>query len=98
MSSYIQLPYGVVDHKSTMQMSNPKDYETSKYFNRLPYLDNIQSPKVQNDVLNLINRRDDFKKYLLATSDLGTSLQDSINAIVTDGEFNNVGLRRVLDK
>lgn len=73
MSSYIQLPYGVVDRESTMQMSNPKDYETSRYLNRLPYIDNLQSPKVQNEVINLINKRDDFKKFLLATSDLGTS-------------------------
>ena len=98
MSSYIQLPYGVVDRESTMQMNNPKDFETSRYLKRLPYLDDVNSPKVQNEVLNLINRRDDFKKFLLATSDLGTSLQDSINAVVTDGKFNDVALRRILDK
>lgn len=96
--SYIQLPYGVVDKEPpTFQLSNPKNYETSRYFHRLPCIDDLQTPKVQNQALDLINNRDDFKKYLLATSDLGGSLQESINAVVTDGEFNDAGLRHILD-
>ena len=97
LESYIQLPYGVVDNEPTFQLSNPKDYETSRYFRRLPYIDDLSTPKVQNQALNLINNRDDFKKYLLARSDLGSSLRDSINAVVTDGEFNNVALRHISD-
>ena len=95
--SYIQLPYGVVDNEPTFNLSNPKDYETSRYFRRLPYIDDLNTPKVQNEAINLINNRDDFRKYLLATSNLGSSLQDSINQVVTDGEFNNAALRHILD-
>ena len=48
MQSYIQLPYGVVNKEPTFQLSNSKNYETSRYFRRLPYIDDLNTPKVQN--------------------------------------------------
>ena len=93
----IQLPYGIIENEPTFKFQHLKNYEANNYFKNLPYLDEINKPEVQNDALNLIKNKPSFKKYLLATSDLGNYLQDIINQVVTDGEFNDVGLRRVLD-
>ena len=40
----------------------------------------------------------DSHKFLLATSDYGQSIQENINSAVTDGDYNKVALRHVLDK
>ena len=61
------------------------------------HIDNINDPKQQNEAIKLIENRSGFRKYLLATSDFGQSVQDNIDNLVTDGEYNNAGLRRVLD-
>ena len=37
------------------------------------------------------------QKFLLATDLLQDSVQESLNMIVTDGDFNNASIRRVLD-
>ena len=95
--THIQLPYGVVLNEPTFKFRNLKNHEANNYLKNLPYLDEANKPEVQNDALNLIKNKASFRKYLLATSDLGNSLQDIINQVVTDGEFNDVGLRRVLD-
>ena len=96
-SAFVQLPYGVIENQPTFKFKNQKNYETNNYLKTLPYIDNVQKPEVQNDAINLIKNKASFRNYLLATSDVGTSLQDAINHVVTDGEFNDVGLRRVLD-
>ena len=95
--THIQLPYSVVENEPTFKFQNFKNYEANNYYENLPYLDEINKPEVQNQALNLIRNKPSFRKYLLTTSDLGNSLQDIINQVVTDREFNDVGLRRVLD-
>ena len=45
-------------------------------------------------VLNVLKNKDDFKKWLLATSDYGDEIQEDLNAI--DGyneKFNNAIVR-----
>ena len=96
-SAFVQLPYGVIENQPTFKFKNQKNYETNNYLKTLPYLDNVSRPEIQNDAINLIKNKASFRNYLLATSDVGSSLQDAINHVVTDGEFNEVGLRRVLD-
>ena len=45
-----------------------------------------------------MNNRDDFKKWLLATSDYGDEIQEDLNAIVGyDEKFNNAIVRHPLD-
>ena len=83
----IQLPYGVIENEPTFKFQNLKNEEANNYFRNLPYLDEINKPEVQNDTLNLIKNKASFRKYLLATSDLGNSLQDIINQVVTDGDY-----------
>ena len=49
-------------------------------------------------MVNLIQNKDDLKKWLLATGDYGNEIQDDLNAIVGyDGKFNNAIVRHSLD-
>ena len=73
-------------------------YGTIQYISRLPYLYNGSDPKVQNEAINLVNNRTDLRRFLLATSDYGQSIQENINFVVTDRDYKNVALRHVLDK
>ena len=48
--------------------------------------------------MDVLNNRDDFKKWLLATSDYGDEIQEDLNAIVGyDEKFNNAIVRHPLD-
>ena len=77
----IQLPYGYVHNNKQVQFNLPRDYEESFCFNEVPHLTN-KDPAIENNLLNLIRNRDDFKKWLLATGDYGNEIQDDLNAIV----------------
>ena len=74
-----------------------KKYETSQYVKRLPYILN-KGPDFENKVIDLINNREDLKKWLLATSEYGNEIQEDLNAIVGyDEKFNNAIVRHALD-
>ena len=89
--SYIQLPYGYVKNKQ-IQFNLPRNYEKSQYIKRLsPYITN-KVPDVENKVLNALKNREDFKKWLLATSDYGQEIQEDLNAIVGYDEINTIAL------
>ena len=75
-----------------------KNYEESEYIKRLPYIRN-KDPHYSNLIIDLIKKRDDLKKYLLATSNYGEELQEDLNAIVGHNEqFNNAIVRHALDE
>ena len=97
MSSFIQLPFGLIETEKTVKLPLSKNYATAEYYKRLPHIDDINDQKKQNEAINLIENRADFRKFLLATSDFGQSVQDNIDSLVTNGEYNNAGLRRTLD-
>ena len=97
MSSFIQLPFGLIENEKTVKLPLSKNYATAEYYKRLPHFDDIDDPKKQNEAINLIENRVNFRKFLLATSDFGQSVQDNIDNLVTNGEYNNAGLRRTLD-
>ena len=97
MSSFIQLPFGLIETEKTLQLPLSKNYAIAEYYKRLPHIDDIGDPKKKNEAINLIENRADFRKFLLATSDFGQSVQDNIDSLVTNGEYNNAGLRRTLD-
>ena len=69
----------------------------SQYIKRLPYIRN-QDPIFQNSVIDVVNNRSNLRKFLLATSDYGRSIQENINAVVADGKFNQAVVRRALDQ
>ena len=95
--SYIQLRYGFRKNSKQTQFNLPKNYETSQYVKRLPYITN-KGPDFDNKVIDLINNREDFKKWLLATSEYGNEIQEDLNAIVGyDEKFNNAIVRHALD-
>ena len=95
--SYIQLPYGFHKNSKQIQFNLLKNYETSQYVKRLPYITN-KGPDFDNKVINLINNREDLKKWLLATSEYGNEIQEDLNAIVGyDEKFNNAIVKHTLD-
>ena len=95
--SYIQLPYGYVRNNKQIQFNLPSDYEELQYLKEVPYLNN-KNPVVENNLLNLLRNRDDFKKWLLATGEYGNEVQEDLNAIVRyDEKFNNAIVRHSLD-
>ena len=57
----------------------------------------LDNPAIENVVNG--NEADDLsvQRFLLATDLLQDSVQESLKMIVTDGEFNNASIRRVLD-
>ena len=94
--SYIHLPYGFRKNSKQIQINLPKHYETSQYVKRLPFITN-KGPDFDNKIINLINNRQDLKKWLLATSEYGNEIQKDLNAIVGyDEKFNNGIVRHAL--
>ena len=74
-----------------------KNYETSQYVKRLPYITN-KGPDFDNKVVDLINNREDLEKWLLATIEYGNEIQENLNAIVDyDEKFNNSIVRHAQD-
>ena len=73
----------------------PKTYEESEYIKRLPYIRN-KDPHYSNSIIDLMNNRDDLKKYLVATSNYGEELQEDLNAIIGHNEQSNI--RHALDE
>ena len=96
--SYVQLPYGLVRNEKQLQFNFQKNYEESQYINRLPYIHD-KGPKLDSSIINVIQNRDDLKRWILATSDYGRELQEDLNAIVGyDEKFNNAIVRHALDR
>ena len=94
---YIQLPYDFVKNNKQVQFNLPSNYEEPQNYKKVPYLTN-KNPAVENNLLNLLRNREDFKKWLLATSDYGNEIQKDLNAIVGyDEKFNNTIVRHSLD-
>ena len=58
---YIQLPYCHVENNEQVQFDLSKNYEESFYLDKVPYLTK-RDRVIENDLINLINNRDDFKK------------------------------------
>ena len=95
--SDIQLPYGYIKNNKQIQFNLPRCYEKLQYLKEVPYLTN-KNPTVENNLLNLLRNRDDFKKWLLTTGEYRNEIQEDLNAIVGfDEKFNNAIVRRALD-
>ena len=96
--SYVQLPYGLIRKDKKIKLDLPKNYGVSQYIKKSPYLDNRNYPKFQNEAKNIVKKRADLRKYLLTTSDYGKNIQENINSVVRDRNFNNAALRHLLDE
>ena len=95
--SYISLPFRLVRKEMKIKLDLPKNYGSSQYIGRLPYIRN-EDPNFKNLIIDNVNNRSDFGKILLATSDYGKNIQENINAVVADGNFNQPVVHRALDQ
>ena len=99
-SGSIQLHFGFIPDQKTendLQFNLPLNYKKNFLFNKLPFVGKLDNPAIENFVNG--NDADDLSvlKSLLGTDLLQDSVQESLNMIVTDGDFNNASIRRVLD-
>ena len=83
--------------KETEKLDLPRNYRVSEYFKFLPYLHDLEKPNFQTSISNVMNNRHDLRNYLLATGDVGKSIQESLNSVVTDGKLNDAIIRHALD-
>ena len=99
-SKYIQLPFGVVRNKEKekkIQLNLPPNYKKDVLFDQLPYIAEFKNSTIKEVMRNGIVDKVTLQKYLLATGFLEGTIQDSLDMIVTDGDFNNAGIHRELD-
>ena len=87
--SYIQLPDGLKQNVSKIQLNIPKDEKEKDLLEHLPYLANLKDPVFQNKVDNLLKNREDLQSYLLATEDLNRTIEDSLQLAVTHRKLND---------
>ena len=66
-------------------------------FNHLPDLGYLGNPAIKDVVRGGVIDNIALQKYLLVTGLLKDSIQNSLDMIVTNGKFNNAGIRRALD-
>ena len=99
-SGSIQLPFGFIPDQKTendLQFNLPLNYKKNLLFDKLPFVTKLDNPAIENVVNG--NEADDLsvQKFLLATDLLQDSVQESLNMIVTDRNFNNASIKRTLD-
>ena len=96
----IQLPFGFVPDKNSggeIQFNLPLNYKKDLLFRKLPFITNLNDPAIDDVIKNGNVDKLALQKYLLATGLLEDSIQENLEMIVTDGEFNNASVRRALD-
>ena len=92
-----QLPFGYVrnDNKNEdLQFNLPLNFRKDILFDKLPYVYHLQNPAIDNvlkggKVVDIA-----LQKYLLAKGLLQDTIQENLNMVVTDGDFNNASIRR----
>ena len=96
----IQLPFGFVSDKDSggeIQFNLPLNYKKDLLFRELPFITNLNDAAIDDIIKNGNVDKLALQKYLLATGLLEDSIQENLEMIVTDGEFNNASVRRALD-
>ena len=100
-NDYIQLPYGYIENDNSKENINfnlPKNFKKELLFENLPFVAQLNNPAIENVVKGKENDAISIQKFLLATGLLEDTIQNNLDMIVTDSEFNNAGVRRVLDQ
>ena len=99
-SGYIKLPYRYVRDENPnekLYFDLPLNYKKSLLFDKLPYIAQLNNPAINDVIQGKKNNDLSIQKFLLATDLLQDTIQDNLDMIATDGDFNNVGIRRALD-
>ena len=87
--SYIQLPDGLQKKVSKIELALPKNEKIKDLFSKLPYIANLKDPMLQNKVEKLLKNREDLQKYLLATDDLKSTIEESFDLAVGYAKLND---------
>ena len=100
-NGYIKLPYGYVSNekdKEKLRINLPINYKKDLLFRKVPYFAEVNNSAINDVVLG--KKKDDLsiQKFLLSKGVLEDAILDNLDMIVTDRKFNNVGIRRKLDK
>ena len=96
----IQLPFGFVSDKDSggeIQFNLPLNYKKDLLFRKLPFITNLNDAAIDDVIKNGNVNKLALQKYLLATGLFEDSIQENLEMIVTDGEFNNASVHRALD-
>ena len=80
-----------------MYFDLPLNYKKDLLFDKLPYIAQLNNPAIDDVVKGKKNDDLSIQKFLLATDLLVEAIQDNLDMIVTDGEFNGADVRRALD-
>ena len=96
----IQLPYGFLenDDENKINLDLPRNFKKELLFENLPFVAQLNNPAIENVVSGKNTDDISIQKFLLATGPLEDTIQNNLDMIVTDGDFNNAGVRRVLDQ
>ena len=97
---YIQLPFGYFENENQDQKIHfnlSHEYKKKLLFDKLPFIAQLNNPAIDNVVKGKENDDLSIQKFLLSTDLLQDTIQNNLEMIVTDGEFNDAGIRQVLD-
>ena len=97
---YIQLPYGFVENENDekIHFDLPHNFKNDLLFDKLPFVAQLNNPAIDNVIKGKENDDLSIQKFLLATGLLEDTIQNNLDMIVNDDEFNNAGIRRALDQ
>ena len=100
INGYIQLPYGYVENENDekINLNLPQNFKKELLFENLPFVAQLNNPAIDNVVKGKETDDISIQKFLLATGLLEDTIQNNLDMIVTDNEFNNAAIRRVLDQ
>ena len=99
-NDYIQLPYGYIENNDDekINFNLPKNFKKELLFDDLPFVAQLNNSAIENVISGKENDDISIQKFLLATGLLEDTIQNNLDMIVTDGDFNNAGIRRALDQ
>ena len=100
IKGYIQLPYGFLENEDDkkINLNLPRNFKKELLFDDLPFVAQLNNSAIENVISGKDNDDISIQKFLLATGLLEDSIQNNLDMIITDNEFNNAGIRRVLDQ
>ena len=94
------MPYGYIENNDDekLNFNLPKNFKTELLFDDLPFVAQLNNSAIENVIRGKENDDISVQKFLLATGLLEDTIQNNLDMIVTDGDFNNAGIRRALDQ
>ena len=99
-SGHFQLSFGFVPDQNPeddLFSDLPLNYKKNLLFNKLLHIAQLNDPAIDDVVRSKKTDDISIQKFLLATDLLQDMIQDNLDMIVTDGDFNDASVRRALD-